>query len=136
MASVVEQIVARVASILGTGLTCAVERSREAALSRGELPCVVVMPSEEDSESVDARDDKSTFILALEIHVRGTPWDQVADPIALSAHALIVKDAVIASLVARVRRHSTKWEGHDADATAGVMTRHYRFIYLTPAESL
>jgi len=49
MASVVEQILARVAVVLTAGLSCPVERSREAALSRGETPYLVLKPAEEDS---------------------------------------------------------------------------------------
>jgi len=39
-------------------------------------------------------------------------------------------------MVARIRRHGVKWEGHDGDANAGIVTRSYRFIYHTPAESI
>jgi hypothetical protein len=134
--SVVEQLLERVASILSLWAEVPVYRSRETALARDELPCIVIQPGEEDSESASGSEDKSTFVMSIEIHVRGNPWDRVADPIATRIHPLIVRDPEIAALVARVRRHTVKWEGHDADTTAGIVTRQYRFVYLTPAESL
>lgn len=136
--SIAEQITARVTELLSSvmGSACPVERSREDAISRAEAPFIIVAPVDEESEAFADGQDKTTFILALEITARGNPWDQAANAIADRAHAAILTDSQIAAMVARVRRNGAKWEGHEADLTAGVLTRHYRFVFVTPAGSL
>lgn len=131
-----EAIVARVAQILASGLTQSVERARFDPIARREGDYVCVSSSDEESEAFADNRDKTTFIFTVEYVVRGAPWETAANAVADQAHALILGDSQLAQLVARVRRHSAKWEGHEADLTAGVLTRQYRCIFLTPAGSL
>ena len=67
----------------------------------------------------------------IEIVVRGDVWETLADPIILAAHGLLLKDATLAGLCSKLRRTTAKWEAHEADETAGVLTQTYRLQYRT-----
>jgi hypothetical protein len=113
-----------------------VYRSREVAFARGDVPAVVVMPSDEDTQALSDLMEVSHLNVRIEIIVRGDVWDSLADPIIVAAHGILLADAPLAALCAKLRRTSAKWEGHDADQTAGVLTQTYRLQYLTQTNQL
>lgn len=131
MISIREQIVARMAAALSGTLPNAlpVYRSREQAFARGDLPAVVVKPADEETQAIAESLEISRFNAHVEIIVRGDVWDNLADPIIVAAHALLLGDAQLAALVSKLRRTSAKWEAHEADQTAGVLTQTYHLIY-------
>lgn len=133
MSSIREQIVARMAAALAAlvvnAVTVPVVRSREQAFARGELPAVVVKPADEETQAIAETLEVSRFNVHVEVIVRGDPWDSLADPIVVAAHALLLGDAPLAALCSKLRRTTAKWEAHEADQTAGVLTQTYHLIY-------
>lgn len=113
-----------------------VYRSREIAFARGDVPAVVVMPSDEDTQALSDLMEVSHLNVRVEIIVRGDVWDSLADPIISAAHGVLLADAPLAALCAKIRRVSAKWEGHDADQTAGVLTQIYKMQYLTQTNQI
>ncbi len=105
-------------------------RSREQAFSREELPAIVISPDTENSSEFADRVDKNLFTFQLDIYVRGEVWDDVADPIALQAIKVILSDPTVRGLCTKIRRDGTKWDGSNADATAGVQTERFKATYL------
>lgn len=138
MNSVREQIVARMAAALVGTLPNAllVYRSREDAFARNELPAVVVKPSDEETQPLSELLEVSYFHVHVEVIVRGDVWDQLADPVVVAAHGLLLNDVPLAALCSKLRRSSAKWEAHEADQTAGVLTQTYRMQYRTRTNQL
>lgn len=126
-------IVRRVAEVLtGAGVAGGkVFRSRETPVRRGVTPAVVVRPAQEDDEPFSDVWDENRLVVAVEIHVRGDPYDELADPIATQVHRLITTAPTLAEISPSIRKRSTTWDGLDADAAAGIVTMHYQFTYLT-----
>lgn len=139
MSSVREQIMVRMAAALATLAAPAavpVYRSREVAFARGDVPAVVVRPADEETQPLSDLLEVSHFAVHVEIIVRGDVWDSLADPIAVAAHGLLLADTQLASLCSKIRRASAKWEPHEADQTAGVLSQTYHVIYQTPTDQL
>lgn len=138
MISIREQIVARIALVLTGTLPGAlpVYRSREQAFARGDLPAVVVKPADEETQAISALLEISRLNVHVEVIVRGDVWDSLADPVIVSAHVLLLGDTQLAALVSKLRRTSAKWEAHEADQTAGVLTQTYLINYDHPTNQL
>lgn len=135
MASLRELITAR-ATVCLVGVTPAgsnVFRSREAAITRGMTPAIVVMPVDESMRRMGSYTDAHELKLAIEVFTRGDPWDQLADATAEIVHRVLVADPVIQSYQADVRRTTTDYESQEADRTAGVLTCLYTITYLAKA---
>lgn len=136
--SVREQILARLMGVLlnATDAGANVFRSREVSITREMTPALVIMPDAEDDDVFSASIDRHHFIVSLEVFTRGDPWDQLADPVATQSHRLLMTDAVLATLTTRLRKISSKWEGEEADKTAGVLTMKYSIDYFTKATDI
>lgn len=93
-AALSEQIVAAVQAAL-TGAIAAVGSRvyrREDALAANELPAILLSSGVEDPQVVTLAGDVSRveFDFSVAIHVAGGDvWETIADPITVSAHALI-----------------------------------------------
>jgi hypothetical protein len=72
-------------------------------------------------------------VFALEIFVRGDPWDSLADPVDVAAHAALMGDAQLPTIVSDLRRIGEAFEAQEADRTAGTLTVRYRATFLTQA---
>jgi hypothetical protein len=139
MSSVREQIVARMAAALATlvaPVAIPVYRSREIAFARGDAPALVVRPEDEETQVLSDLLEITHFNVHVEIIVRGDVWDSLADPIAIAAHSLLLSDTQLAALCSKIRRASAKWDAHEADQTAGVLSQMYHVIYQTPTDQL
>jgi hypothetical protein len=138
MASLREQVLARVAAALSAAAPggAGVSRSREVSITRAQTPAIVVMARSNALNRMASRVDQNQFDLALEIFVRGDPWDSLADPVDLAAHAVLMTDAPLQLLVSDVRRTSEVFDSQEADQTAGVLTVHYRVTFLTLAADI
>ena len=130
-----EQIMARcVVALTGaTGAGVHVSRSREISIVRAEAPAIVVMPAGEQDQRIGQGSDRHEFGVTLAIFVRGDPWDQLADAVAVDAHRVLCADSVLLGLAMDIRKISTDYESEEADRTAGTLAAHYRFTYLTRA---
>lgn len=132
MSSIREQILSACVSEL-TGTTPAgnsVFRERDAPISRDMVPGIVVFPNDETDQLKGSSINESILAIDFSIYTRGDPADQLADPIALSVHSILMASAAIGALVHQVRKNGSKWERHEADQTAGVLTMTYQFRYL------
>jgi hypothetical protein len=134
-----EQLLARVqavlaadAAVLAAGVQL-VSRSREVSITRAKTPAIVVMPDNGETTRLAVQADKHMLVFALEIFVRGDPWDSLADPIDVAAHAALMGDAQLPTIVSDVRRIGEAFESQEADRTAGTLTVRYRATFLTQA---
>lgn len=138
MSSIPEQVVSAIVAAL-TNATAAgdrVYRSREMAITKGETPCIAVVPVNEDSSAFTSSVDECTLTVTVEVHTRGDPFDAAADPLLVDIHRLLTKDAGLSGLVVNFRKKSKSWDAHEADETAGFVLTHYEMRYLSPINDL
>jgi len=126
-------IINRIATVLTGTLPNAVPvyTDRVAAYDRSEGPCVLITSESEDTQRQDAVYDRTSLIVDIEIIVRAQSWRALADSYADAINPLLMQDATLAALIVRIRRHAKKWEGHEADLTAGTLTLSYDVMYLS-----
>ena len=138
MNSISDRIVDAIVLALATssGVEGRVFRSRELAIVRGEAPCIVVLLGAEETAALSDDVDDNRLTVDIEISVRGDPFDQLGDPVAVDVHRLLRSDAGLAALVAAVRRKGRSWEAEEADSTAGCLTMKYELRYLSDANDM
>ena len=138
MPSIHQQIVSRLeAALLGaTSAGDSVFRDRTVPITREETPCINIRRVREQKEPVSRAGDSAVFTVNVCVHVRGEPWADVADPIAVQVHSTLCADQQLAQLVASVRNSGTEWEDHDADESAGCLTLEYQFRYTARASDI
>lgn len=132
MSSIRDQILAAIEAAL-TGTTTAgnsIFRELDAPLSREMVPGIIILPEEEADQLQGDSINESTLAISIAIYTRGDPADQLADPIAVAVHRILMTSTAIAALAHQVRKNGSKWERHEADQTAGVLTMTYHFRYL------
>ncbi len=132
MSSIREQILSTIVTVLN-GATVAgsnIFRERETPISRDMVPAIVVTPEEETDRLINQLCNECTLMVSIGIYTRGDPADQIADPIATAMHTILMTNHSILALVIQVKKNSSKWEQHEADQTAGVLTMSYQFRYL------
>lgn len=133
MASLREQIVARIVAVLlnATPAGANVYRSREVAITKGLTPAIVVMPDGEDSQRMGSSAERHELTVIVAIFVRGDPWDQLADPVAVAVHQVLMARGAMGDITADVFKTGAGYEGEEADRTAGTLSTRYRITYLT-----
>lgn len=138
MPTIHQQIVLAVAEALGgvTAVEGRVYRDRTVPVARDETPCITIRRSRETKEPTGAAVDSATFTLNIGVHVRGDPWTDIADPIAVQVHRILRGDPQLADLVSSVRNAGAEWEDHDADESAGCLTLEYQFRYTVSASDI
>ena len=131
-----EGILERVVAVLQAGATgSTIFRSRQEAIARSAAPATVIEPKEEQDEQLGTGVDRHTLFVTVEIYVRGDPFDQVADPIAVATHLAILQDATLRGM-ADVRKVGSVWAAHEADRSAGVVEMTYRFVYVSSVRDI
>ena len=138
MSSIRESILARICVVLTGTLPGAIPvyRAMADAMGRGDVPAINIKADEEETVPFFDVAEISNLNVHIEIVVRGDVWETLADPIMLAAHSLLLNDATLAGLCSKLRRTAAKWEGHEADATAGVLTQTYRLQYRTSTNQM
>lgn len=116
-------------------VTSAVYRSRVVALTRGELPAVVVSPESEDTEQLARERMSRRLAVNVAIHARGDIPDQAVDTLAVNLHAALLADDTLGGKCARIFEGGTNWQFNEADGTALEMTISYNVVFSTPAKS-
>ena len=126
------------AALLGnTSAGDQVFRSRVEALSRNELIAIVVKPGAEEVQHLARGLVQRGFDIHLEVHARGTPADQVADPVLAEAHAVLLADQTLGGKVARlIEKSLAEPEFADGDDTAVQITATYTATYMTTASDI
>lgn len=138
MASIREQIIVRAMAALSaaTSLGANVERSRENPIARANSSIIVIAVEEESVQRWSQGVDRCELVASFKLYIRGDPWDEIADPIAVKMHYALMNDAQLQQLASDLRREAAQWNAEEADRTAGVLETRYRFIYLSRASDL
>lgn len=112
------------------------DRSRRTGVDREDTPAIVIRPDIEQDERFSQFADKRMFTAIVVVMTRGDPWDVVADPIVEAVHSAVMTDVWLKGTALDMRRMAREPEDTEADATAGQYSLHYRFTYLSRADSL
>jgi len=122
-----------------TNLATRIERSLKVALSREEVPCVVVEPLRDDP----ADDTYNRLVWSLRVRVsvivRGTPPDQVADGIINSIHTAIMADTTLGlgnDFVMDILPGAVNFDLVDSDGGGGIFPIDYVVQYQTARTSM
>lgn len=113
-------------------------RSREAAATRAEGVVIVIAPEEESVQLLGSGPGLVLRSLTVVVRVitRGAIPDQVADPVLVAAHALLLADTTLGGLAALVQEQSTKFDFEIADQEALSTELRYEIRYHTLASAL
>jgi hypothetical protein len=133
-----QQIAQRFADAL-TGATSVedrVSRDRTVPVTREETPWINVRQVRESKERTGAGVDVATLTLNVCIDVRGDPWTDVADPVAVEVHRILMADSQLADLAQGIRHSGSDWDDHEADQTAGCLTLEYEIRYAVSASDI
>lgn len=135
-ASIREQIVAYMASALGTVAGAGVYRSRQSAVDRLDGPAILVQPKDERVENrhtgIAIRDLTVEIVL---IYRSDTP-DSSADATIQSMASALTRDQTLGGLADRIIEDGTEWRYEEADLTAMEVSLIYRVRYMTPTQVL
>jgi hypothetical protein len=130
-ASIREQILAEIATRLSAtaGISQRVYRSRAEAVSRGEMPCLIVEPIADPAEPIGGMcktDRRLTVKIAILVHA-DVP-DQAADPILVDLHPRLIapNDQNLGGLAIDVELLGDDFQ---FAATDGVIITSYRIWY-------
>lgn len=131
-----EQILAQIATQLGTITSATVYRSRVEPLARGESPAIIVEPRQDQAtQSTIPRLDWSLTV-AVSVFVRANVPDQAADAIVQQVHAKMMQDLTLGGVAYDVQPQSVAFEMIEADVPAGVVTCEYVVLYKTALTDL
>ena len=131
MTSKREQILSALVTMLSGATTAGVNvfRSRVTAVTRDLTPAIIIRPEEDVPEKQFSGMVISHLTVAIDVYTRGDVPDQLADPVIVAAHALIMGNPTINGLAALTVQAPSKWEMHEADQTAGLSTFLYHIRY-------
>ena len=138
MSSQREVILAHLKTVLdGVGGATAY-RSREAPATRAEGPVLVIVPEEESVQRLGSGPGLvlRSLTVVLRVVTRGAVPDQVADPVLVAAHAVMMADNTLGGRAALVQEESTRFDFEIADQTALASELRYEIRYHTLAASL
>lgn len=134
-ASVVEQILARVADCLAAaGLT--VFRGRADAFEDGELPALNVRRGNATEEPVGTHGTRLVVQWEIRHHVAvASGWETAADALHMQAHAALAADAPLAALGRGLRCVSTDVNDDSADRELGTLVALYQMqVFVRPGD--
>lgn len=137
MSSKSEQILAHIASTLAstTGIN-AIYRSRVEAFARDEAPVLVVEPAGETAREFSTCKLDWTLPVLIAIHTRGSIPDQLADPIRVSLHNLLMTDRTLGGLALNIVPTGTDPQRDKADLASLWLVCTYEVRYRTAANDL
>lgn len=137
-ASVVEQILARVAAALlgATSAADSVYRGRLDALADTELPALNVRRIASQEEVVGSNGARLFVSWELDHHVvASADWETAADALHMEAHLALAADAPLAALGHGLRCTGTDVQGESADRIVGRLTAHYQMqVFVRPGD--
>lgn len=134
-ASVVEQILARVAACLvAAGL--AAERGRVDAFGDDELPAINVKRGATEHERLGDHGERLTVNFTLELFVAvADDWETAVDALHMAAHAALVADAPLAALGRGLRCTTSDAQGDSADRELGKLGATYQLhVFVRPGD--
>ena len=126
-----EQIMQAMASTLGavTDVGGNVYRSLESALTRADVPALIVTADgEEPLQEVSGFMEKRLTVV-VGVFVRGDVPDTLADPVVESVHALLMADPTLGGLAIDMSEGGTTWDMDEADQTALIVNMRFVVWY-------
>lgn len=137
MASREEQILAHIATILDAAAGIGtVYRSRVEAFARDEAPALIVEPAGSRCQEVSTCKLDWTLDVAVVVHTRGSVPDTLADPIRVSAHAILMADRTLGGLAINIMPTSSDPQRDKADLTSLWQVNTYQVRFRTAAATL
>lgn len=119
-----------------TGVSTRIYRSRVVPLSRGESPAIVVEPLADSASNNVLPKLDWTLSVIIAVIVRGSPADQLADPIIEDIHARLIANQPLHALVTGLVPTRVAFDILEADQDAGVISLEYEVRYRTAYASL
>lgn len=139
MATIREQILQAVCAAIINNTPAAerVFRSRVQALTRDEMPAIVVKPGDEDVVQFGGAVAQRALEIKVEFIGHGDPADQLLDPVIAAAHSALAANASLGGLLQQFKEKSTDSPVFDDnDDSTGLITVTYLATYLTPVGDL
>ena len=124
---IMQAIVAALDGVADVGSN--IYRSREEALTRADVPALIVMADNEDpNENVSGLTEKRLTIV-VGVFVRGDVPDMLADPIVESVHAKLMAEPTLGGLAMDISEGGTGWDMEEADQTALIVNMRFVVWY-------
>lgn len=135
MASIGEQIIAKVVEILEDAGIENVFRSRQIAIKRNLSTAVLVRPGSEVVELFPGV-GQWTLTVTVRLLASGEIPDQLADDLVVAIHAALMADIRLGGLAILVEPDDRGWEFGDAEVDLVTVTLPYRITYRTAIADL
>lgn len=133
-ASVIEQILARVAAAL-TGTTTAgvnVHRGRADAFADDEIPALNIRRANSSEDAISANGSRIVVMFDIEHHIDDlADWETAADALHMQVHGVLANDAALAVLGHGLRCTGTDAQSDSADRVVGRLIAHYQMQVFT-----
>ncbi|MBA3034815.1 MAG: hypothetical protein KKF85_03390 [Gammaproteobacteria bacterium] len=134
-ASVIEQILARVAACLAAaGLS--VFRGRVDAFNDDELPAVNLRRADSNIDAIGTHGERISVGFDIEHYVTTAgAWESAADALHMQVHATLLADAPLAALGRGLRCTATDTQGESTDRVIGRLTARYQMqVFVRPGD--
>jgi len=132
-----ERILAAIEAALTptAGISGQVFRDRWEALARNEMPAIVIEPQSEDDDVLTTTETLTTTLrVSVDVLISGAPLSTLADPVRVSAHALLLADATLRGLIISIYPTGRQWDAVSGEI--GVLRCSYAVRYRTSLGSL
>ncbi len=138
-ASVVEQILARVAAALAgaTDAGARVYRGRADAFDTEEIPALNLRRASSSTETVGNNGARMLVEFDIEhiVDDNNAAWETAADALHMQVHGVLANDAPLATLGRGLRCTGTDAQGDSADRVIGRLTASYQMqVFVRPGD--
>jgi len=135
MTSKTKQILDRIQIALNdTAGASGVYRDRWEAMSREEMPCIAIYPENEEDDVIDTCGVTSDLFVRVDVLINGAPLSDSADPLWVSAHALLMTEPFAGLNVISVYPVSRSWDAQSGEI--GILSCRYRVRHRTSLDSI
>jgi len=131
-----ERILAAIATALAptAGISGRVFRDRWEAVSRNEMPCIVIEPLSESDEVPDVGPVNTDLVVSIDVLISGAPLSTLADPIRVDAHSRLMAASFTGLGVIHVYPQSRQWQAGPGEI--GVLSCSYSVRYRSSLSDL
>lgn len=137
-ASVVEQILARVAAALNnaTDADARIERGRVDAVAVDDQPTLNILRLNSNQDPMGDRGSRLWVTWDIEHLVAvNEAWETAADALHMQVHAVLAADVTLAALGHGLRCSGTDTQGDSGDRVIGRLTAHYQMqVFIRPGD--
>lgn len=131
--SVAEQILARVAEVLGSAqaISAAVDRARQAPYDEDDHPAINIKRVNDEISPHANNLVRHRFTFDLHLHVAGPDYETQADALHVAVNAELGKDPDLSAYGNSLYCTGSESQSGEADFIAGQLTAHYLIQFLT-----